>query len=65
MLDYVVEFSRLGFEPVVREFAALIDITQITSLVNAAFISQTKKEAFIKLIKRRFNELELGLKNHG
>lgn len=63
MRDYAMEFGRLGYEFLLNEFAQLIDMSKIRNLIAQAFISDARKGAFLKLIERRHDELQAGLKN--
>lgn len=55
--DYAAEFKQLGFTEVVASFHKAIKLEKIFLLVDNAFISQKRKEAFKRLIKNRYEEL--------
>lgn len=57
MKDYVKEWLRLGYIDEIANFAKRIDLNNIENLVNNSFISLKRKEAILKLIKRRYKEL--------
>lgn len=61
--DYAIEFRRLDKEFVLQEFADAVNLQKIANLISNAFISNTRKEAFLKLIERRYHELQRVLKN--
>lgn len=57
MRDYVNEWSRLNFYNVIKEFKEKINIPKINDLVSHSFISPKRKQAFIRLIHKRYEEL--------
>lgn len=57
MKDYVKEWSRLGYKEHVVNFAKRVNITTIESQINSSFLSIERKNAILKLIKRRYLEM--------
>lgn len=58
MSEYVHEFCRLGHDSRVGEFEKKIDLEQIASLISSSFVIPARKEAFLKLVTRRYDELK-------
>ena len=63
MKDYVKEWLRLELDEPIKEFRSQIDLEQINHLIRDSFISEKRKQAFKKLIKRRMEELVDATKN--
>ena len=61
MHEYATEFCKFGYDSLVQDFFASIDMDKITSLVTESFISEMRKKAFLSLIIRRFHELKATL----
>lgn len=57
MKDYVKEWFRLGFKDEVIAFAQRIDLNIIESQIASSFLSNARKDAILRLIKRRYLEL--------
>ncbi|MDD4294183.1 MAG: HipA domain-containing protein [Candidatus Omnitrophica bacterium] len=57
MIDYCLEFKRLGYKNIIKKFYEKIKIKEIENMINSSFISEERKEAFKRLIKRRYEEL--------
>ncbi len=62
VIDYIVEFKRLGHEKVVSTFStrAISRFPQIIELVKKSAISTKRKKAFMKLLEERIGEFENG-----
>lgn len=58
MRDYVRDFWEMGYEELVTQFYLSIAIQELINLVNTSFISVLRKEAFSKLLQRRYEELK-------
>ena len=61
MGEYVSEFDKLGYGFVVQQFFDSIRIEKIMLLISESFLSSLRKEAFSKLITRRYEELRKSL----
>lgn len=61
MQDYVLEFKTLGFLEEVLQFYRNIDLDRIEDLIDQSFCSTLMKDAFKKLIQKRYQELKHGL----
>ncbi len=57
MADYVKEWFRLGFGDEVINFAKRIDFQLIENLVTSSPLSGARKDAILRLIQRRYQEL--------
>ncbi len=57
MLDYVVEWKRLGYDFVIERFRANLSLKKITNLIEKSHLSERRQKAFLKLIKGRSEEL--------
>lgn len=57
MRDYIIEWCRLGFKEEVINFANSINMTTIDRLVASSFLSNARKNAILKLIHRRYQEM--------
>jgi hypothetical protein len=57
MRDYVKEWLRLGMREQVIDFAKRVDLIEIEKLVLLSFLSFPRKEAMLRLIKRRCKEM--------
>lgn len=58
MRDYVIELKRLGYHEQINEFYSKIKLIQLENLIQASFCSDLMKEAIVKLLKKRYKELE-------
>lgn len=58
MKDYVHEFKEKGFHDTILDFKKKIKMSEIQDLINDSFISDMRKQAFSRLIERRYKELE-------
>ncbi|MCB1082658.1 MAG: hypothetical protein KDK63_05890, partial [Chlamydiia bacterium] len=60
MKDYAQEFYRLGYTDVVDQFYAQLNSKKDTfyALIHHSFVSQERKDAFLKLVNRRIEELQ-------
>ncbi|HEY8270485.1 MAG TPA: HipA domain-containing protein [Pseudobdellovibrionaceae bacterium] len=58
MTEYVLEFRRLGYDEVVREFYSKIKPPKVIDLIEKSFCSDLMKQALIKMFKKRYKELE-------
>ncbi len=56
--DYVKEWLRLGLDEPIKEFRDRVDLQSILQLISDSFISEKRKQAFTKLVKRRTEELK-------
>lgn len=56
--DYVKEWFRLGFAKEVVAFINKININNVEMLISESFISNARKEAVLKLILRRYKEMQ-------
>lgn len=57
MKDYVEEWFRLGFKEEVINFAKRINLQTIEDLVNSSLLSNVRKDAIMRLIQRRYQEI--------
>lgn len=57
MKDYIIEFKRLGFEDVIVHFKKLVNIEKLFFIIDNAYISQKRKEAFKRLMRKRHQEM--------
>lgn len=57
MKDYVKEWFRLGFKNEVINFAKRIDPQELESQVILSFLSSARKNAILRLIQRRYQEI--------
>lgn len=57
MKDYVFEFEKLGFNNIVNHFRKSVDLKGLFSLISKSFISDNRKDAFVRLITKRHKEL--------
>ncbi len=57
MKDYVLEWQRLGFDYVVKQFRDAVSLSKIKSIIDASDISQKRKQALFTLISKRSIEL--------
>jgi hypothetical protein len=58
MQDYIVEFHKMGFGELLREFRKKIDNTSIRQMIDRSFLSEKRKTAFSLLIDRRVKEFD-------
>ncbi len=58
MRDYVKEWTRLGFGQAIKEFQQRIHLEEIYGLIKNSFVSPKRQQAFINLIKRRYEEIQ-------
>lgn len=63
MRDYVIELKRLGYMDEIEDFYQRMNIAQIIYLIDSSFCTKLMKEALIKLMSKRFLELEHEFKN--
>ncbi|MEI8026312.1 MAG: HipA domain-containing protein [Pseudomonadota bacterium] len=61
MKDYVMEFLRLGYESTLRRFAKRINLDIISGLVTGSSCSPSMKDAMLKLIRERAEEMRHAL----
>lgn len=57
MKDYVKEWLRLDLGDPIKKFKNQIDLSEIHALIRNSFVSPRRQQAFINLIKRRYEEL--------
>lgn len=57
MKDYVHEWNRLGFASVVAQFRKTLSLSDIPNLVQASHLSEKRKQALLRLITKRSEEL--------
>lgn len=57
MKDYVQEWGRLGFHAVVERFRKKVSIKTLHELVEASFLTAKRKQALIRLMSKRYQEL--------
>lgn len=57
MKDYVEEWFRLGFKDEVASFAKRINLQVIENMITSSFLSSARKNAILKLIQKRYQEL--------
>jgi len=57
MKDYVKEWLCLGFGEEVKNFAERINLQLIENLVVSSFLTEKRKNAILRLIQRRFKEM--------
>lgn len=58
MLHYVNELKRLSQEELIQSFYSKVKIQKIEQLIDKSFCSDLMKEAFKKLIQKRYKELQ-------
>lgn len=58
MKDYVKEMIRLGFREEVIHFAKRVDLQAVEHLVYSSFLSNARKDAIFRLIRRRYEEMQ-------
>lgn len=58
MLHYVNELKRLNQEELIQSFYSRVKIQKIEQLIDNSFCSDLMKEAFKKLIQKRYKELQ-------
>lgn len=58
MKDYVKEWFRLGYGSEVVHFAKRINIQSLSEIVGSSFLSDKRKDAILRLIQRRYQELQ-------
>lgn len=56
--DYANDFINLGYKEPIEEFFDGINLKKIKGLIESSFISKKRKEAFIRLITKRYMEFE-------
>lgn len=61
MNDYIVEFKRLGYEDMVHKFYDKMKDINFETVSGISLLSETRKTAFMKLIRKRIKELENGI----
>jgi hypothetical protein len=61
MSHYVKELKKLGQEELIRSFYTRFKIAKIDQLIDNSFCSKLMKDAFKKLIYKRYQELQNGL----
>ena len=57
MKDYVREWERLGYQKIIERFKKNISLKKIGSLVNKSHLSDKRKQALLRLMNKRCNEL--------
>lgn len=57
MKDYVKEWLRLGFKEEVINFGKRIDMQVIESMVTSSLLSQARQKSILRLIQRRYQEM--------
>ncbi len=62
MQNYVEELLMLGYEQEVNDFYQGINIDEIFKLVSESYCSDLMKEAIVKLVTKRYEELENALR---
>lgn len=58
MREYALDFCEMGYEELVLQFYSSLSLLEITDLVNTSFISALRKDAFLRLLYRRYQELK-------
>jgi hypothetical protein len=58
MRDYVIELKALEYMQELVSFCSRVDMSNIKLLIDKSFISLRRKEALLKLIERRYEELQ-------
>lgn len=58
--DYIKEFQRLGYEDIVKQFSGRVvaQSAQLLSIVNNADLSEMRKNALTKLLRKRIGDFE-------
>jgi len=64
MREYALDFCEMGYEELVMQFHLSIALRETINLVNISFISPTRKDAFSKLLRRRYQELKEVIDGH-
>jgi len=57
MKDYVLEWNRLGYSHVVQRFKKKLHLKTIKTLIEKSHISEKRKQALLRLILKRNEEL--------
>lgn len=57
MKDYVLEWNRLGYSDVVQRFKKKMHLGKIKNLIEKSHISEKRKQALLRLILKRNEEL--------
>ena len=57
MKDYILEWNRLGYNHVIKSFKQKFHPKKIKTLVEKSFISEKRKQALLRLISKRSEEL--------
>lgn len=57
MKDYIREWQRLGYGDIVDRFRRQHSLEKLQSLVNNSYISEKRKQALLRLIFKRSEEL--------
>lgn len=57
MKDYVLEWSRLGYNDVVQRFKKNLRLKKIENLIEKSHLSEKRKQALLRLILKRYEEL--------
>ncbi len=57
MKDYIHEWERLGYSDVINRFRKNVSLQKITKLINNSFLTSKRKNAILKLINKRIEEL--------
>ena len=57
MKDYIQEWERLGYSEIVGQFRKQCSLPKIEILIQKSYLSEKRKQALIRLIKKRYEEL--------
>lgn len=57
MKDYVLEWNRLGYSHVIQDFKKKLHLRTIKTLIEESHISEKRKQALLRLILKRNEEL--------
>jgi hypothetical protein len=58
MREYALDFCEMGYEDLVAQFYRSITLQKIIDLVDTSFITFVRKDAFSRLLQRRYQELK-------
>ncbi len=57
MKDYVIEWNRLGYGYMIDKFKESLKFAKIASFINRSYLSEKRKQALLRLIESRKDEL--------
>jgi hypothetical protein len=57
MLNYVIEWRRLGYGDIVEQFRRNLSLKKIINLISGSHINEKRQQALLRLINQRSREL--------